>query len=339
MQITKFTAFYPSRPYFAVDSIDFTNPRIEVDLTSLMEEEVFFEKNDKFALKICRDGRILIRISELESDKDSNSDFDLNRDVNIWGEYLDFLNSFYLLLDSAMIQIDRFAYFMLHEITNGDAFRVTYKDGKWSGENIATESIASKFQEVRWAKNYNSNTSIKSQGMMSRRHVVSLEVIWRACEDFAKVVAGPGSQKDISKFAKSISEFKVGNYETSIVLSWFIIEAAIFRVWLEHLDGLNCEFAGGEKRINKDRKNLLIGRDFSASIVSNILELTDVIDFKFFKNIDAVRKLRNDIAHSLESEKPTADQARLAMETAQTMIEKTWGISIAVNYSYSISGL
>ena len=81
----------------------------------------------------------MLRIEALEQGQGPNDHIQIGETVKRWGEYLDYLNTFYLFLDSSTIEIAKLSYFNLHEITNRDAFRVRYEGGKCVGENIAIE--------------------------------------------------------------------------------------------------------------------------------------------------------------------------------------------------------
>jgi hypothetical protein len=333
-----FTAFYPSRPFWAATGINFGVPRIEGWFHDQMVEEVYSTGNDNFALKVCRDGRILVRIPSLESVEALPTYPPIEDIVRRWGEYLDFLNTFYLLLDSATLEVEHLSYFNLHEITNRDAFRVTYEGGKVTGEDIATESIASVYQMGRYSGSYRTDLPIEFDTRISMRRVISLAALSHAGTSFQQVIAAPGCEKPLAAFAKSLAEYKVGNYETCIVLAWFITEAAISSIWRSHLERQNLELANGRKRLNRERKDFLAGRDFSTSIVSNMLELAGVLENEFFEEIDTVRGYRNKIVHA-QKFTPGSSEAQLSMKIAQAMIERLWSIRFTPNISYSVSGL
>jgi hypothetical protein len=238
-----------------------------------MIEEVLSQSNDTHTIKVCRDGRIMLRIEALEQDQSPEAHSRVEDIVRRWGEYLDYLNAFYLLLDSSMLEVSNVCYFNLHEITNRDAFRVRYEDGKSTGESAAPESIAAVFHMARYSSSYPPGVPIQDDPFIAIRGVITLDVIKHASSLFARVVASPGLEKTLASFAKSLSEYKVGNYETSVVLSWFIIEAAIPHLWEIHIDSLNCDLPRDRKRINRDRRDYLTGRDFPISLVSHLLEL------------------------------------------------------------------
>lgn len=332
-----FTAFYPSRPFWAGSKVNFGVPRIDGWFDDQMVEEVYSRQTDAYALKVCRDGRILIRISKLESGESYETDRSIQEIVRRWGDYLDYLNAFYLLLDSATLKIDRVAYFNLHEITNRDAFRVTYENGK-SAEHIAIESIASVFQLGRYLGSYRPDLPIEYDQKIMMRDVVSLAAISHAGALFERVITSPGLEKPLASFAKSLSEYKVGNYETSLILAWFITEVSLSNIWESHLDSLNCDVADGRMRINSDRRKFLTGRDLPTSVVSNMLELFGILDHRLFVDIDIVRGYRNKIVHA-RGFTPDATEAQLSMKTALAMIERLWSLQLTPNLGYSVSGI
>lgn len=338
MPINQFTAFYPSRPFWAGNKVNYKDQSYEGWFHDQMVEEVFSYESASHAIKVCRDGRIMIRVESLEQSEHSESLIPIEKTVKIWGEYLDYLNTFYLLLDSSTIEIANLGYFNLHEITNRDAFRVRYEGGKSTGENIAIESIASVFQMGRYSSSYRSGLPIEYDPQITMRQVIPIEVIEHASQMFAAVVASPGLVKILASFAKSLSEYKVGNYETSIVLAWFITERGISRIWEKHIESLNADFPDGKKRINRERRDFLTGRDLTISIVSNLLELWGLLPNSIFQNIDATRGLRNKIVHG-HSFQPAAKEAQLALKTAQWMIERKWDFGFTPSMSYSVSGL
>tara|TARA_R110002073_G_scaffold48317_2_gene130065 strand:+ start:184 stop:1095 length:912 start_codon:yes stop_codon:yes gene_type:complete len=303
-----------------------------------MVEEVFSEDCETHTIRVCRDGRVMIRIESLEAVDDQVESIPIEETVKRWGDYLDYLNSYYLLLDSSTIEISNLGYFSLHEITNRDAFRVRYENGKSVGENIAAESIASVFQMGRYSSSYRQDVPIEYDSKIIMRQVISIDVIRHASAKFAEVVATPGLQKMLSSFAKSLSEYKVGNYETSIVLAWFITEEALSKLWQNHIEELNETFDGGRSRINRDRKDFLTGRDFTISAISNLLELWGIIPFEQFQEIDKVRGYRNKIVHSLGFV-PGANESQLALNTAKSMIGRIGNVDFTPNMVYSVSGL
>lgn len=338
MRIGQFIAFYPSRPFWAIKEINVNDPKSLEKFEDLMAEEVFEESNETFAITIFRDGMIMLRVEALEKHASPvSADAIIERTAKKWGEYLDYLNSFYLLLDSATIKTMNLAYFNLHEITNRDAFRVKYENGKLAGHNIAIESFTSTFQMGRFKSDYRLPISADTRIFM--RRVVSSEAILNAVEQFKLLLKSPGVEKVLASFTKSIAEYKVGNFDTAIILAWFILESIILKIWKDHLSSLNMDAGLERKRVNAERLKFLTGRDFPVSSVSNILELFGRIAFDLFKDLDAVRRFRNNIVHQDPKYSASSADARLAINTAHKLFVRERGIDFALNLSYSLSGI
>jgi hypothetical protein len=333
-----YLAFYPSRPFWAVSKIDFQTPIGDTWFTSQMSEVVYSTGSEEFSLKVCRDGQILLQVKRLKREDVVNASVSIEDMVSCWGEYLDYLNTFYLLLDSAVIEIDKLAYFNLHEITTHDAFGITFEDEKELSKSVPTESIASVFQMARYLSSYRNDIPLEYDSRLSLRQVISTDAISHAGNQFTHVFSKSGSQKLLASFAKSLSEYKIGNYETSIVLAWFITEAIINELWNNHLKYLNKDLSGGKKRINCKRREFLIGTEFTVSIKTNLLELFDILESDLFEEIDRVRGYRNKIVHA-NGFSPNATQASLAITVAQKMIARIWEITFIPNLNYSIRGI
>jgi len=332
-----FFAFYPTRPYWAVKELDLAylqsieSPNDKATwFTKAMSEEVYKKVGTGFTLKVEQDGRISLLIDSIEAKWKEPSALTqdwLKAAVRLWGEYLEYANAFYLLLDSACIE-SNVAYFNLDEITRRDAFRYSN-----NSEIIADESIAFVFQKRRFLSQYPNDVPISFH--LAGRVTIPTPVFEAAAAKFAEVVEKPALRKVLASYAKSLAEYKSGNNEISIVLSWFIIEAGINHFWTNRIDNLR---QANEERITKDRKKFLTGRDFSASVMSNVLELFDHLPggVDFLKNIDAVRKCRNDIAHNLKQRNDTLLVAMTGLGTAHEMIKHMFAFEFRYNSGFSV---
>ncbi|EJG0591707.1 hypothetical protein C4G73_RS22375, partial [Vibrio parahaemolyticus] len=163
----KYVAFYPSRPYWAIGALEVDTAFVHQNFTELMSEIVYQKDGDDFDLAICRDGRIMFNLKAC----DKNLDTGLDKVVERWNIYLGYLNSFYLLLDSAAIGVMGISYFSLHEITNRDAFPLSIENGKVISESISSESIASTYQMARYLSSYRQGIPLSIDTRLSSRHV------------------------------------------------------------------------------------------------------------------------------------------------------------------------
>lgn len=129
----KFIGFFTSRPFWAINGIDFENPVSDTTInsfTDLMSEIVYDISSSAFSFRVCRDGMLLLQIQDLENKLPANEIRDIQETVSWWGEYLDYFNCLYLLLDSAVLKVENLAYFDITEVTNKDAFRISFEGKK-----------------------------------------------------------------------------------------------------------------------------------------------------------------------------------------------------------------
>ncbi len=346
MEISKVIAFYPSLPFWAVGQIDFDFQKCPADLGDeehkefydKMAEEVYVDKSDGYTLKLCRDGQIMLQIEKFESVSETeHGEKFIEELMKKWGVYLDYLNAFYLLLDSAAFEIDKFSPFSLHEITTRDAFQVGPVDGM-DGKNFprgtSGESMASFFVEGRHLSYYRQDVPMFFDHRTPlHRHIISMAAIEYASKAFSKVMYSSGLEKIVASFSKSLSEYKIGNYRSSVLFSWFIIEAGINKIWEDHLDKLKQKSLDNCHRVNPDRKKYL-----SVSIICNTLKRDKIFPNEILKKIDKARKIRNNIVHSLEIS-PAGKDAERVMQAAKEMIKHLWDLHFEFNPGYSIRAL
>ena len=121
------------------------------------------------------------------------------------------------------------------------------------------------------------------------------------------------------------AQFAQSRFAESLVVSWAACERLLNEAWRRYLDERKAG-PKGEPRITGDRKKKLLGRDFSASVISEALELAGVIPLDLFELISAARKSRNDWLHGL---KPVVDRdAVTAMRAGQGLFQQVTGIRL-----------
>ncbi len=332
--IENFTAFYTSRPFWAGDAIDIGIARANPRLSEQMAQVVFAYDTNGLRLRICKDGKIMLHVPELEA-QITDDDLSIENKVAWWGRYLDYLNCLYLLLDSAAIEVSQLAYFELSEITNKDAFRVRFEDGRWAGESIASESLASYYQMGRFASRF--HVSPLYDPRIHLRTPLTKEVFDTLFASVLLATENTSLLKSLSSISKSIAEYKVGNYETSLMLSWFVCESKLSTHWRTFLDESNRDYPDGSTRISSSRRQTLTGRDYPLSVVSNMLELSGRVTYKAFERIDSVRRYRNKVVHQEPSFTCGPKHCQEAVKLALKLALQGSGIRVTPNLNYSVS--
>jgi hypothetical protein len=107
---------------------------------------------------------------------------------------------------------------------------------------------------------------------------------------------------------------------------------------MNYLETKNQTFPDGSKRISAERKKTLAGRDYTISVISSILELTDILSFPLYKKIDTVRGYRNKVIHQDQDYICEPDHCIMALEIAKELSLEGTSLDIKLNSSFSISG-
>jgi hypothetical protein len=254
----------------------------------------------------------------------------------LFGTYLDHLNILYLFLDSAVGAVQGMGFFNLHEVTNRDLFRTS--EGEITGESVAAESLSGTFQMARNFDWHSLNVPIEFHPLFSMRYTVSLSSLARFAETYFLISGIAGAVKTYAGLSRAISAYKIANNETSLVFSWFLIEELLNLLWSEYLDSSATTYADGQQRLNNQRREFLNGRDYTASVKSNMLELAGRLPFDLFSKINRVRGLRNRIVHQ-HTVQLSHDDARLGITSALEMASSRWQIDIRPPLGFSMQGL
>lgn len=128
------------------------------------------------------------------------------------------------------------------------------------------------------------------------------------------------------------------DFSGSVILSWTVLERLISDLWEKLLDD-NRESPDdqtGQVFINaKRREKLIDGRDYSASVRTEILSLMRKIDLQMYKDLNEIRGTRNDWLHDLTAVDSNA--ASLALVTSQRLFKQVSGIELVVPISLQMS--
>jgi hypothetical protein len=334
-QYEQWLGFYTSRPFWAGDALDVCATEVRQTFTDSMSAIIYSFSSSGVTISICKDGMILLRSDELEQRISNNCEaFDLETTAAIWNAYLSLANVFYLLLDCSLFEINNLAYFQLSEITNRDAFRCKYENGRNIGLSVASESFAAQFQMDRYP-----TTDPAWNTRLIQRLVIDERIFQHCFERFVHVIGNEQQVVRLADLAKSLSEYKIGNYPISLVNAWFVCEREISDRWQVFVSSRAKTYDDNRERINSERRKFLTGRDFTASVMSNILELIDVLTNEDLQTLDEIRRARNNIAHNLNGKNCDAKICRSAIEIASHLVLEKELFQLQLNFSYSLSGL
>lgn len=122
---------------------------------------------------------------------------------------------------------------------------------------------------------------------------------------------------------RSLTAYKDHDFPTSLVTAWSVIEAAQSSIWSEYVHE-SCD--RNALTLNKDRRKKLHGRDFSASVVTEILSLAGRYSEESRRAVDEPRQARNSWLHS--TEEPERTTVARAVITAHDLFSRAFSIEM-----------
>ena len=132
--------------------------------------------------------------------------------------------------------------------------------------------------------------------------------------------------------------FSEHDYGLALITAWATTEKMLTLMWHEYLNE-NRERQDGIASvpfISKKRLEKLKGRDFTASIVSEVLSLNGRLPLPLYHGISEARKARNDWVHDL---KPTARHTALAaIRVAAEIFELLFSFRVQTQFVTGIPG-
>lgn len=111
----------------------------------------------------------------------------------------------------------------------------------------------------------------------------------------------------------------------AVVLAWTVCEQLVSEAWKKLVADIRTR---DPERISKERKEKLVGRDFTASMMVEYLELSGVVDAKLYRMLEVARRARNRWAHDMKT--PKDSEVYFAMRAVELLLLKVKGVPIAL---------
>ncbi len=170
--------------------------------------------------------------------------------------------------------------------------------------------------------NYLSGSPILSGLRIGMRPVISIAAVEEAFRLFLVKLQSPNARVllFVDLYMRACKAYEDYNDSVCLVTAWTLIESLLQQKWNQYIESNRRQIADGTNTvvINADRRGTLLGRDFTASIVAEILSLAALLPFELYKDITTVRQARNRWMHSLKS--VARKDARLSISVAERMM-------------------
>ena len=137
------------------------------------------------------------------------------------------------------------------------------------------------------------------------RHVVDNDVIAHSFDLLDEILLAENTAliQMVEAAYLAACRYAEGRLGEAITLAWGVCEQLLSSAWHAFL-----EDARVASRMPRERTRKLVGRDYTASVVTEMLELGMRIDYELYRQLEKARKARNRWAH--EMSEPDHEQVR-----------------------------
>jgi hypothetical protein len=161
------------------------------------------------------------------------------------------------------------------------------------------------------------------------RRAISLQVLERSFQILDSILTA-----DVPAFVEIVEAIYIASsrhmerrFGESIVLSWTACEQLIALDWQTLIDDVEKR-ADGARMPRKRKRKLTTGREYTAAVRTEILELMGTLGVDLYNKLEVARKARNAWAHALKH--PTEAETRAAIEAAQQLTGRLLGLDFQV---------
>ena len=153
------------------------------------------------------------------------------------------------------------------------------------------------------------------------RHVLEIDVVEHAMDLFDDIVSSKESAMVQMIEAVYLAAYRCqeGRFGEAIVLAWGVCEQLLAAAWARLLD---CD------GVSSDRRKRLQGRDYSASVKTEFLQLVGAIELPVYQQLEQARKARNKWAH--EMREPSPNDVRNGVKAAQDLLEMLYDYRLSI---------
>lgn len=163
---------------------------------------------------------------------------------------------------------------------------------------------------------------LNNKDRVTRRHslgrrVIELEVVEYSLELLDKILTdtNAASVQIVEAVYIAACRQREKRFGEAVTLGWGVCEQLISSAWNKMLDDIRTGTATSE-RMPKDRRTKLNSRDYTASVMVEMLEVNGRLEHDLYRLLEIARKARNHWAHEMRvpKERESAIRLRAAMQ-------------------------
>lgn len=168
-----------------------------------------------------------------------------------------------------------------------------------------SENVLNNAYNINWA-------------MPPSRRVIEIAVIERSLDQLDEILVrhDPRLVEIIESFYIASVRGKETRLGEALTIAWAACEQLLSIAWKRLLDSDGAQ--PESVPMTKVRRAKFNGRDYTASVIVEILALSDQLDGKLYSNIESARKARNRWAHDMAS--PSIAEAHAVLSSLQQLL-------------------
>ena len=177
------------------------------------------------------------------------------------------------------------------------------------------------------------NSDLTAQRHRFHRDVLETATVEHAMELFNRVVST--EDENLFRMVEAVylaaCRCQEGRLGEAMVLAWGSCEKLLTIAWDRTIGGKE------EEHMPSVRKKKLHDRGYTASVRTEVLELMGVIGHQVYRQLEQARRARNLWAH--EMREPGSREVGHAVEAAQSLLQRFYGISLSIPTIASTPGV
>lgn len=109
----------------------------------------------------------------------------------------------------------------------------------------------------------------------------------------------------------------------AITMAWSVCEQLLLSIWNGFVNDLK-----NKGRLSKKRQDKLAGRDYTASVMIELLEINGQIGYDLYRRLEVGRKARNEWAHRMR--RPKRSEVNEAIRALETLMNQVTGVNLSL---------
>ena len=305
---------------------------------SELEDEVFTGRVADVAVRASREGRFIFDFSDNALLAEPQEDLDFDRDAALAVNRAELLNSHVLCLHVALARTQHLA---LPKTVVSPLDFISYQSADPPPSYGWIEQRLTPLLTAGSLASYNELSPTTFDWRLSQRPTLTIETVAESCALLETIFqrAAPRLLPVTDLYLRGTAFYEAHDYNLALVSAWAAVETLLQSQWQRYLDSNRTRLIDGidVAFINADRRDRLMGgRDFTASVMSEVLSLLGELPHSLYADLHLVRRDRNGFMHELSTvSRQAADRA---LSVAERMLGLVEGLDLAVSRLSRLGG-